>query len=201
MIRVEINKRWTCEADLALNVGDVVELPPGATDRPWLGVVTATGPTKYVGECKRVRRLVERARPGDAELVYFAEKVTDKRYTLPGGLEVDRRKASSRAWACRTKVDRVTTAVLLSLPDIVLRIPSRAKEVRPGTVVERTACAEAMRWRYAARTEVGRLAVSATFAERENALASMIEAFLGGEDVVPALLDALQDFIHDEIRV
>lgn len=54
MKRVMVNQ-WTYETDLDLQVGDVVELPPGRSEENWVGTVTALQ-SHYDGPCKQVIR-------------------------------------------------------------------------------------------------------------------------------------------------
>ncbi len=58
---VQVDDLLTYETDLALQVGDIIELPPAPwMDGPWRGRVTALGRGSYTGQCKQVLRLLER---------------------------------------------------------------------------------------------------------------------------------------------
>jgi hypothetical protein len=53
VISSDTGRLYTYETDLDVSEGDVVLLPPGASDDPWEGTVTSFAP-KYKGPCKQI---------------------------------------------------------------------------------------------------------------------------------------------------
>lgn len=58
VISSDTGRLYTYETDLDVSEGDVVLLPPGASDDPWEGAVTSFAP-KYKGPCKQIIEVID----------------------------------------------------------------------------------------------------------------------------------------------